>query len=46
VFETNRPALRLYASFDFREEGRLKGHVLVDGRFVDEVHMARELRSG
>ena len=40
VFAANEPALRLYGACGFAEEGRLRGHVRVDGEDVDVVAMA------
>ena len=39
VFATNVAAIRLYEKLGFREEARLAGEVLLDGRPVDEVLM-------
>ena len=43
VFETNAPAISLYRECGFREEARLKGQVVIAGRPVDEILMARWL---
>ncbi len=43
VFATNRPALRLYRRLGLLPEGRLRGQVVLRGRFVDEILMARWL---
>lgn len=40
VFATNERALRLYRTFGFVEEGRLRGQVILDGLPVDEILMA------
>ena len=43
VFATNAPAIALYRRFGFEEEARLKNQVLLDGKLVDEILMARWL---
>jgi RimJ/RimL family protein N-acetyltransferase len=40
-FSTNRAAIALYRKFNFEEEGRRRGQFIVDGKYVDEVMMAR-----
>ncbi len=40
VFATNKPALALYRRLGFKQEGRMKGQVILRGKPVDEVHMA------
>ncbi len=45
VFATNAPAIGLYEKLGFREEGRLRKEVRIDGAYVDEVLMALWLRS-
>jgi putative acetyltransferase len=45
VRSTNAPAIRLYRSSGFVEEGRHRNRVrLRDGRFVDDIAMALLLR--
>jgi len=41
VFATNDRAIRLYRRLGFEEEGRLRDQVVLDGRPVDEVFLAR-----
>jgi RimJ/RimL family protein N-acetyltransferase/catechol 2,3-dioxygenase-like lactoylglutathione lyase family enzyme len=43
VFENNPGAIRLYERLGFRHEGRRRGAVLVDGRKIDVLIMAREV---
>ena len=43
VLETNARARDLYAAFGFEVEGVLREEFLLDGRFVDDVLMARDL---
>jgi len=43
VFATNESALALYRDLGFQEEARLKGQVILEGRPVDEILMARWL---
>ena len=40
VFATNEPAIRLYRSLGFVEEGRLRGQVILGGIPVDELLLA------
>ena len=40
VFSTNERALALYRKLGFVEEGRKKGHFVIDGDEVDDVLMA------
>jgi len=44
VLGTNAMARRLYAGCGFVEEGVLRAEFLLDGRYVDDVFMARFLR--
>ena len=44
VLGTNTAARRLYARCGFVEEGVLRAEFLLDGRYVDDVFMARFLR--
>jgi RimJ/RimL family protein N-acetyltransferase len=44
VFENNPRAIRLYERLGFRHEGRRRGAVVVDGRKLDVLLMAREVR--
>ena len=39
VFTDNKPAIRLYRSIGFREEGRLREAIFADGRFKDILAM-------
>lgn len=41
VFADNAPALALYRSFGFAEEGRHRAYALRDGAYVDALAMAR-----
>jgi ribosomal protein S18 acetylase RimI-like enzyme len=43
VLSTNDAALRLYERLGFRREGTLREEFLIDGRYVDDVIMARHL---
>jgi RimJ/RimL family protein N-acetyltransferase len=43
VFATNRPARRLYRKLGFAQEGRLRGEVILRGKPVDELILARWL---
>jgi ribosomal protein S18 acetylase RimI-like enzyme len=45
VLGTNDTALRLYERCGFRREGTLRGEFLIEGRYVDDVVMARDLGS-
>jgi diamine N-acetyltransferase len=40
VFVANTPAVKLYKSVGFKEEGLLKEHGFVEGKFLDELVMA------
>lgn len=41
VLSTNDTALRLYERSGFRREGTLRDEFLIDGRYVDDVLMAK-----
>jgi RimJ/RimL family protein N-acetyltransferase len=41
VFASNRRAVALYKKLGFTEEGRLKGQVVLRGKLVDELLLAR-----
>jgi ribosomal protein S18 acetylase RimI-like enzyme len=43
VLSTNDAALRLYERLGFRQEGTLREEFLIDGRYVDDVLMAKHL---
>jgi ribosomal protein S18 acetylase RimI-like enzyme len=43
VLSTNGPAIRLYERLGFAREGVLRAEFLIDGRFVDDVMMAKPL---
>jgi ribosomal protein S18 acetylase RimI-like enzyme len=43
VLSTNEAALRLYERLGFRREGTLREEFLINGRYVDDVLMARHL---
>lgn len=43
VLGENQAALQLYRKFGFDEEGRRRGMFAIDGRYIDEVLMARDL---
>jgi len=45
VLANNRPALRLYEKMRYREEGARKDQVIIDGRFDDELMLAKFLES-
>jgi ribosomal protein S18 acetylase RimI-like enzyme len=44
VLSTNHSAIRLYERQGFAHEGLLRGEFLIDGRYVDDVLMAKQLR--
>ena len=44
VLSTNHPAIRLYERQGFEHEGLLRGEYFIDGSYVDEVLMARQIR--
>jgi len=46
VLGPNEPARRLYASAGFVVEGVLREEFFLDGRYVDDVLMALDLRAG
>jgi putative acetyltransferase len=41
VFPDNIPAITLYRSLGFIEEGRSRGYAMRDGVLADALHMAR-----
>jgi len=43
VLSTNEPALRLYERAGFRREGTLRGEFCIEGRYVDDILMAKQL---
>jgi RimJ/RimL family protein N-acetyltransferase len=43
VFSTNRKAIALYEKFGFTREGNRRRQFLIDGKYVDEIMMARFL---
>jgi ribosomal protein S18 acetylase RimI-like enzyme len=43
VLSTNETALRLYERLGFRREGTLRDEFRIDGRYVDDVLMAKRL---
>ena len=43
VLSTNQSAIRLYERFGFQREGMLRGEFLINGRFVDDIMMAKQL---
>ncbi len=43
VLSTNPAAIRLYAELGFEQEGRLLGEFLIEGRYVDDLLMAKHL---
>ena len=43
VLGTNETAMRLYERHGFRREGTLRDEFLIEGRFVDDVLMAKQL---
>jgi ribosomal protein S18 acetylase RimI-like enzyme len=44
VLSTNASAIRLYERQGFEHEGLLRGEFLIDGRYVDDVLMAKQIR--
>lgn len=44
VLSTNHSAIRLYERQGFAHEGLLRGEFLIDGRYVDDVLMAKQIR--
>jgi ribosomal protein S18 acetylase RimI-like enzyme len=44
VLSTNNSAIRLYERQGFEHEGRLRGEFLIEGRYVDDVLMAKQIR--
>ncbi len=44
VLSTNHPAMRLYQEQGFEREGQLRAEFLIDGRFVDDVLMAKQIQ--
>jgi ribosomal protein S18 acetylase RimI-like enzyme len=43
TFSTNPQAIRLYTRFGFEQEGLLRGEFLIEGRYVDDILMAKFL---
>ena len=43
VLSTNQPAIRLYERLGFMREGALREEFCINGRFVDDVMMAKRL---
>ncbi len=43
VLSTNEPALRLYERAGFRREGTLRAEFRIEGRYVDDIIMAKHL---
>jgi ribosomal protein S18 acetylase RimI-like enzyme len=43
VLSSNEPALRLYERSGFRREGTLRAEFCIDGRYVDDILMAKQL---
>jgi ribosomal protein S18 acetylase RimI-like enzyme len=43
VLGTNEPALRLYERAGFRREGTLQAEFCIEGRYVDDILMAKHL---
>ncbi len=43
VLSTNRPAIRLYRRLRFQREGILRREFLINGQYVDDVLMAKQL---
>jgi len=41
VYADNEPAIRLYESFGFEREGKLRQHAFRDGQYVDSIVMSR-----
>ena len=44
VLSTNHAAIRLYDRQGFAQEGLLRGEFLIDGSYVDDVLMAKQIR--
>ena len=45
MLSTSEAALRLHERLGFRREGTLREEFLIDGRYVDDVLMARHLNA-
>ena len=43
VLSTNPDAIRLYTQLGFEQEGRLLGEFLIEGRYVDDLLLAKHL---
>ena len=43
VFSTNNVAINLYKKFGFITEGRMKRHFKIEGKYIDDVAMAKFL---
>ena len=43
VLSTNPTAIRLYTQLGFEQEGRLLGEFLIEGRYVDDLLLAKRL---
>ena len=44
VLSTNHPAMRLYGELGFQREGQLRAEFRIDGSFVDDVLMAKQIQ--
>jgi ribosomal protein S18 acetylase RimI-like enzyme len=43
VLSSNPDAIRLYTQLGFEQEGRLLGEFLIEGRYVDDLLLAKRL---
>jgi len=43
VFSTNNVAISLYKKFGFITEGRMERHFKIEGKYIDDVAMAKFL---
>ena len=43
TFSTNPQAIRLYTRFGFEREGLLRGEFLIEGQYVDDILLAKDL---
>ena len=43
VFSTNNPAINLYKKLGFTIEGRMKRHYKIEGKYIDDIGMAKFL---
>jgi RimJ/RimL family protein N-acetyltransferase len=43
TFSTNPEAIRLYSRFGFEREGLLRAEFLIEGQYVDDILLAKDL---